>query len=93
MKTILNWLLHWPKDKVLHFALALIIALVAGCVAKVCGAGRYEVLAAGWFAGFIAGIGKEIYDEAHSHSSDSRDWAADAVGAALGCIIALILEW
>ena len=94
MKTILNWLLHWPKDKVLHFALALIIALVAGCVAKVCGAGRYEVLAAGWFAGFIACIGKEIYDEYKDGDwFDTKDLIADGVGLVLAelYIITLIL--
>ena len=89
MKKILEWLTHWPKDKVLHFALSLLVALVAAVVAHVFGAEKYTVLAVGWFAGF----GKEIYDEAHSGSSDSTDWAADLLGSSLGCIMALILAW
>lgn len=54
MEKIINWFTNWPKDKVLHFALAMIVALAACCVAKVCGADRYEVMAAGWFAGSSA---------------------------------------
>ena len=93
MKKILEWLTHWPKDKVLHFALSLLVALVAAVVAHVFGAEKYTVLAVGWFAGFFPGFGKEIYDEAHSGSSDSTDWAADLLGSSLGCIMALILAW
>lgn len=91
MEKIIKWFTNWPKDKVLHFALSMIVALAACCVAKVCGADRYDVMAAGWFAGFFAGFGKEIYDEAKNGESDSRDWAADVAGALMGCIIALIL--
>lgn len=91
MKKIWDWLTHWPKDKVLHFALSLLVALVAAVVAHVCGAEKYTVLAVGWFSGFFAGFGKEIYDEAHSGSSDSTDWAADLLGTAVGCLIALLL--
>lgn len=93
MKKILEWLTHWPKDKVLHFALSMIVALVAAVVAHVLGAEKYTVLAVGWFAGFFAGFGKEIYDEACSGSGDSTDWAADLLGSSLGCIMALILAW
>jgi hypothetical protein len=48
-------------------------------------------MAAGWFAGFFAGFGKEIYDEMKHGDSDSSDWAADVAGALTGCIFALIL--
>ena len=91
MKKIWEWLISWPKDKVLHFALSMIVALVAAVVAHVCGAEKYTVLAVGWFAGFFAGFGKEIYDEVHSGSSDSTDWAADLLGTTVGCLIALLL--
>lgn len=91
MEKIINWFTSWPKDKVLHFALSMVVALTVCCVAKVCGAGRYEMMAAGWFAGFFAGFGKEIHDEVKHGESDSRDWAADVAGTLMGCIMALIL--
>jgi len=93
MKKIIEWLTHWPNDKVLHFTLCLFVALGASVAAKVCGCEKFEVMAAGWFAGFFAGIGKEIYDEAKYGGADESDWAADLLGTTLGCVIALILTW
>lgn len=93
MKKIIDWLTHWPKDKVLHFTLCLVVAIIAGVVAKLCGGGKYEVMAAGWFVGFFAGFGKELYDEAKYGGADEKDWAADLLGTTLGCIILLILVW
>lgn len=91
MKKIWEWLTHWSKDKVLHFALSMIVVMVAAVVAHVCGVEKYTVLYVGWFAGFFASFGKEIYDEARSGSSDSTDWAADLLGTTVGCLIALLL--
>jgi VanZ family protein len=91
MKRIIDWLTHWDKDKVLHFALCLIIALVAAVIVKICGGDAFKVLAGGWFAGFIAGIVKEIYDEVKYKGSDSADWAADIIGTTVGTLMAFIL--
>lgn len=88
---ILAWLANWPKDKVLHFAACLIIALLAGCTAKMFGAGWQGVMCAAWFAGFIAGVVKEIYDDISSNGSEEADWAADIIGTTLGTIIVTIL--
>lgn len=91
MKKIFDWLGHWDKDKVLHFCLCMIIALVAAVITKICGGDKFAVLAAGWFAGFAAGVIKEIYDEWKYKGSDEKDWAADIVGTTAGTLMAFIL--
>lgn len=88
---IVSWLSHWPKDKVLHFVMCLIITIVAGCLAKMCGASWAGIIASGWFAGMLAGIAKEIYDEWDTAGSDEGDWAADAVGIVLGMLFLIIM--
>lgn len=91
MKRIWNWITHWDKDKVLHFVVSMIIAIVAAVIVKVCGGDKFEVLAAGWFAGFAAGVAKEIYDEYKYKGADEKDWAADLIGTTVGTLIAFIL--
>lgn len=88
---IIQWLAHWPKDKVMHFALSFVIAIIAGCFMKICGGDKWDITAAAWFAGFFAGVIKEVYDEYRHGDSDEKDWAADVVGTTLGTIVALIL--
>lgn len=88
---IIKWLSHWDKDKVLHFTLCLLISIVSACVMKMCHGNALDILAAAFFAGFLAGVGKELYDECNHKDSDSSDWAADCVGTILGTVIALVL--
>ena len=94
MKKIIDklilWLSHWDNDKVLHFALCFIISMVAACVCKIFGVGAIETMAAAWFAGFMAGFAKELYDEISHGDSDSRDWLADVLGTTLGTLVSLI---
>lgn len=91
MKKIWNWLTHWDKDKVMHFALCLIISMAAACVIRLCGGDRYSVIGGAWFAGFFAGVGKELYDEWQYKGADEGDWAADIIGTTAGAILSYIL--
>lgn len=88
---IIAWLIHWDKDKVLHFSLCLIISIIAACIVKICKGDTWSIIAAAFFAGFVMGIGKEIYDEWKYGDSDSSDWAADAIGTVIGTILTAIL--
>ena len=69
---IIAWLSHWEKDKVLHFSLCLIISIIAACIVKMCKGDTWIIVAAAFFAGFVTGIGKEIYDEAISEARSRR---------------------
>ena len=91
MKKILGWLTHWDKDKILHFLCTLLVSLIAACVAKLFGQDTWTCLGVAWFAGFIAGFAKEIYDGIKNGSDDEQDWMADVFGLFAGCIIVLIL--
>lgn len=90
MKKIWNWLTKWDKDKVMHFSLCLIISMIAACIVRVCGGEKYTVIAVAWFAGFFAGVGKELYDEWEYKGADEGDWAADVVGTTLGTILSFL---
>ena len=91
MKKILDWLVSWGKDKVLHFVLSFVIAIIGACICKVFGGDKFGVLAVAWFSGFFAGLGKEIYDDCKYNGSDSADWAADIAGTTLGTFVSFIL--
>ena len=93
MKKILDWLTHWEKDKILHFLCTLLVSLLAACVAKIFGQDKWTCLGAAWFAGFIVGFAKEIYDGITNGSDDEQDWAADVCGLIAGCVIVLILTF
>ena len=93
MKRIIDWLMHWSKDKILHFMCTLLTAMIAGCVAKICGGDKWSIIAAAWFASFIAGMGKEICDELRNGGSDEKDWAADVCGMLTGCLLLIILTF
>ena len=90
MKRIWNWLISWDKDKVLHFALSMIIAMLSALVFKLFGADKATIVAVAWFAGFFAGVVKEIYDEIKYKGADEKDWAADALGTTLGTLLVLL---
>ena len=91
MKKILDWLVSWDKDKVLHFAACFLVSLIAACIAKLCGGDALSCMAAAWFFGFGAGVAKEMYDEWKYQGADEADWAADIVGIFLGSLMALLL--
>lgn len=88
---ILNWLSHWEKDKVLHFSISLIVALLTAVFVKYLGGEPTTVLCTCWFVGFAAGLGKEIYDDLRHDGADPADWASDLVGTTLGMILAYLL--
>lgn len=92
MKKVIEWLSHWDKDKILHDDLVLTISLLAACVCKLFYTTEWQVVTAcAFFAGFIAGVAKEIYDEWKYKGADERDWAADLIGTTVGTLIAFIL--
>lgn len=92
MKTIMEWLTGIGKDKWIHFTVCLIVSLLAGIVTKslypnLCPA---EIACVSWVVGYMVGLGKEIYDEIKTKSSDPYDWAADLIGATLGTVVVLL---
>lgn len=92
MKKIMEWLTGIGKDKWIHFTVCLIVSLLAGIVTKslypnLCPA---EIACVSWVVGYMVGLGKEIYDEIKTKSSDPYDWAADLIGATLGTVVVLL---
>ena len=80
MKKIWNWLVNTPKDKLLHVLTASVITTIAILIFRYLGIECTKASAYGWGVGFLFSIGKEIYDEIKTKSSESSDWAADAIG-------------
>lgn len=80
------------KDKWMHFTICLIVSLLAGIEAKFLfpELSAAEIACASWIVGYIVGLGKEIYDEIKTKSSDPYDWAADLMGATLGTVVVLL---
>lgn len=92
MSRIIEWLSHWDKDKILHDDLVFTISLFAACVCRLLVSKEwYKITACAFFAGFIAGVAKEIYDEWKYKGADERDWAADIIGLVRGTLFSLIL--
>jgi len=92
MKRILDWFAELEKDKVLHDDMVLTISLLAACVCRLLVSKEwYKITACAFFAGFIAGVAKEIYDEWKYKGADERDWAADICGLVRGTIFSLLL--
>jgi hypothetical protein len=92
MKKVIEWLSHWDKDKILHDDLVLTISLLAACVCRLLVSREwYKITACAFFAGFIAGVAKEIYDEWKYKGADEKDWAADICGLVRGTLFSLIL--
>jgi VanZ family protein len=92
MKKVIEWLSHWDKDKILHDDLVFTISLLAACVCKLLVSKEwYKITACAFFAGFIAGVAKEVYDEWKYKGADEKDWAADIIGLVRGTLFALIL--
>ena len=91
MKKILDWLTHWDKDKILHDDLVFTISLLAACVCRLFITTEWQVVTAcAFFAGFFAGVAKEIYDEWKYKGADERDWAADICGLVRGTIFSFL---
>ena len=92
MKMVLDWFAGLGKDKVLHDDLVFTISLLAACVCKLFFATEWQIVTAcAFFAGFIAGVVKEIYDEWKYKGADERDWKADICGLVRGTIFSLLL--
>lgn len=92
MKKIIDWIVGIGKDKWIHFTVCLIVSLLAGIVTKsiypnLCPA---KIACVSWVVGYMVGLGKEIYDEIKTKSSDPYDWAADLIGATLGTVVVLL---
>ena len=92
MKRILDWFAGLEKDKILHDDMVFTISLFAACVCRLLVSKEwYKITACAFFAGFIAGVAKEIYDEWKYKGADERDWAADICGLVRGTIFSLLL--
>lgn len=92
MKSILDWFAGLGKDKVLHDDLVFTISLLAACVCKLFYTTEWQIVTAcAFFAGFITGVAKEIYDEWKYKGADERDWKADICGLVRGTIFSLLL--
>lgn len=92
MSKIIEWMSHWGKDKILHDDLVSTISLAAACVCKLFVTTEWQIVTVcAFFAGFIAGVAKEIYDEWKYKGADEKDWAADIFGLVRGTLFALIL--
>ena len=92
MKKILDWFAELEKDKILHDDMVFTISLLAACVCRLLVSREwYKVTACAFFAGFIAGVAKEIYDEWKYKGADERDWKADVCGLVRGTLFSLLL--
>ena len=92
MKRILDWFAGLEKDKILHDDLVLTVSLLAACLCKLFFTTEWQIVTAcAFFAGFIAGVAKKIYDEWKYKGADERDWAADICGLVRGTIFSLLL--
>ena len=92
MKKILDWFAGLEKDKILHDDMVLTVSLFAACVCKLFFTTEWQIVTAcAFFAGFIAGVAKKIYDEWKYKGADERDWAADICGLVRGTIFSLLL--
>lgn len=73
-----------PIDKRLHFAAGVIIAVFFGAIIAP---------AAGFVLAFIAGILKELLDEASYSGYDWKDMVVTWLGGLSGFIIMEVLQW
>lgn len=78
MKKIWNFIINIPQDKLLHIVILGFITALTILAFKICGYGKPSC-AFGWLVGFVFGIGKEIYDELKTRSSEAGDWLADVI--------------
>ena len=93
MKKIIEWLSQLGKDKILHDDLVFTISMLAACICKLFISKQWDcITVCAFFTGFIAAVGKEIYDEWKYKGADERDWAADISGLVRGTLFSLILS-
>ena len=92
MKKLMNWIAGWgEKDKWIHATICLLVALTTAVITKHYTTDKYMITCFAWFAGFVAGVAKEIYDDLKSNGSDSADWAADVIGDTVATIYVFLL--
>ena len=84
-----NALCSISNDKVLHFVLSMVIAQVSFCV--------FGIFTPVWLASVLGiicvcavGAAKELYDKKHGGVASWKDFAADAIGGAVGIVISLL---
>lgn len=87
MEKIFIWLASFEKDKVLHFALSVVIGLFVACVAKLAGGSVCNVALATFLIGMFVGVAKEIRDDVF----DWYDLLADFIGVLVSTLAAVVL--
>lgn len=94
MKNFINkiwdFIVSIPKDKLLHIVVLGSITAAAILVFKSMGFEKMSC-AYGWLVGFAVGVGKEIYDEVKTKSSEADDWLADFLSISCVTIYSLLL--
>lgn len=82
------------KDKILHFAVCLAIALIFGGDLNAAGMGAAAAGVVSFYLAMLAGIGKEawdVWDDMAWYSLSGKDLLADLAGAIVGSGIYFIL--
>lgn len=92
MKKIYNWLCG-NLDKVCHFFVCVLIAIIFGAIILHTTAGVTVLVSStcGLIAGIICGILKEVYDVINRGMFDTKDLLADLIGSIVGALIALLI--
>jgi len=89
MKRCPHCLRKIPYDKILHFAVSLLLALSAGCL--VVHWPKYLVLFVGFFWSVCVGVIKELYDANNGGEFSWQDLLFDVIGAVCGVVIMSIV--
>lgn len=93
MSKILTWL-NGNMDKVCHFCVCVVIALVFGAIIFHTTAGATALIGGtcGLFASIIIGFMKEVYDAfIGSGKFDLKDLLADTIGGIVGAVLLILL--
>lgn len=80
-----------PRDKKIHFGVCAVIAFIVSFLLGIIGDVVLYANLSGFIAAMGTGIGKEVGDYyAPSNFWDWKDILADAIGAVIGCALALL---
>lgn len=92
MKKIYNWLRD-NLDKVCHFLVCTLIAIVFGTIILHTTADVTVLVAAtcGLIAGIICGVFKEVFDAYKGGIFDTKDLLADFIGSIFGALLSLLI--
>lgn len=89
IKDLINYAISSGKDKWIHFAACLIIAMIAFAICYALGMGRMAAVP-GIIVPAIVGITKELWDRKHG-TAELTDLLADMIGIMVACIIMIII--